>query len=316
MSGQWKRCAVRALAAGAAMLVAACGSGTIESQFHPSRIVVFGDGFSDIGQAGSRYTVNDGATNVWTLQLASDFGLPLTPSTAGGTSYATGNVRITAEPDAAGSSATLTVKKQIDAFLAGGGVGANDLVVVSGGIGDLIAETVQLTAGGQTRDQLLADVGQAGRDLGAQVRRVVNAGATHVIVVGPYNLGRSPWAAATGQGTLLTDAATRFNDQLLVSIVDLGAKVLYVDAAFYYNLMIGSPGGYDMTNATDPVCTSFDPGVGIGTGTGQLNSALCTTASVVSTDYNRYLFADRVYSSPQAHRKFGDYAATKVHDRW
>lgn len=316
MSGQWMRRALLALASVSALLVAACGSGTIESQFQPSRIVVFGDGFSDIGQGGSRYTVNDGAVNNWTLQLASSFGVSLATAASSGTSYATGNVRVAAKPDAAGSSSTPAVKEQIDTFLASGTVGANDLVIVSGGIGDLIAEMGQVTSGAQTSDQMLADMAQAGRDLGAQVRRMVNAGATHVVVVGPYHLGRSPWATAIGQAALLTQASIRFNDELLVSIVDLGAKVLFVDAAFQYNLMIGSPAGYDMTNATDPVCTSVDSGVGIGTGTGQLNSALCTTATVVSTDYNRYLFADRVYPSPQPHRKFGDYAYTKIRDRW
>ena len=53
MSCHWMRRALLALASAAALLVAACGSGTIESQLQPSRIVVFGDGFSDLGQAGA-----------------------------------------------------------------------------------------------------------------------------------------------------------------------------------------------------------------------------------------------------------------------
>ena len=70
MSSHWMRRALLALASVSALLTAACGSGTIESQLQPSRIVVFGDGFSDLGQGGTRYTVNDGGINIWTQQVA------------------------------------------------------------------------------------------------------------------------------------------------------------------------------------------------------------------------------------------------------
>ena len=74
---------------------------------------------ADLGQGGSRYTVNDGSVNIWTQHVAASFGVPLAPAAAGGTSYATGNARVNAKPDAAGSSATPTVTEQIDSFLAG-----------------------------------------------------------------------------------------------------------------------------------------------------------------------------------------------------
>ena len=98
--------------------MAACGSGTIESQLQPSRVVAFGDGMADLGQAGARYTVNDGTVNIWTQDMASRFGVSLAAAAAGGTSFATGNARIIAKPDAAGNSATPTVAEQIDGFLA------------------------------------------------------------------------------------------------------------------------------------------------------------------------------------------------------
>jgi outer membrane lipase/esterase len=318
MSSHWMRRAGLVLASAFALLLAACGSGTIESQLQPTRIVAFGDAFSDLGQAGTRYTVNDGTLNIWTAEMASSFGLPLVTAAAGGTSYATGNVRINSKPDAAGSSATPTVKQQIDAFLAAGNtLGPNDLVVVSGGIGDLIAETAKLNAGAQTHDQLIADIKQAGTDLGTQVRRLVSAGATHVVVVGPYDLSRTPWSTATNQASLLTEASTQFNTSMLVSIVDLGADVLYVDSALLFNLMTGTPSAYSFSNATDPVCTSVDPGPGIGIGAGQVNSALCTTSTIVAgADYSTYIFADAVYPTPSAQRQFGDYAFQRVRARW
>lgn len=317
MSCHWMRRAVLALASASALLLAACGSGTIESQLQPARIVAFGDGFGDLGQGGSRYTVNDGSVNIWSQQVAANFGRPLATAAAGGTSYATGNARITAKPDAAGSTATPTVTEQIDTFLAGNALGANDLVIVGGGIADIVAETAKVNSGAQSADQLVANAKQAGRDLGAQVRRLVQAGGTHVVVVGSYDLGKSPWARATNQTALLSQAAGRFNDQLLLSIVDLGANVLYVDAALFFNLMVSNPQSHEMTNGTDAVCTSVDPGPGIGIGAGQVNSALCTPATVLpGVVYSQYVFADGIYPAPLAHRKFGDYAFERIRARW
>ena len=317
MSFHWMRRTLLLLASGAALLMAACGSGTIESQFHPSRLVVFGTGISDLGQGASRYTVNDGGVDIWTQQVALNYGLPVTTAASGGASFATGNVRIKNKPDAAGNSATPTVTEQIDGFLASGPIGTEDLLIVEGGTSDIIAEMAKVTAGVQTQDQMIAAAQQAGRDFAGQVRRLVDAGALHVMVVGTYDLGRTPWATVTLQQSLLTQASTKFNSELLVSMVDLGHNVLYVDAALSYNLAIATPANYSMSNSTDPVCTSVDAGPGIGTGTGQLNSALCTPSTVLANvDYNQYLFADRVYPSPAAQRQFGSYAYGRIHARF
>jgi phospholipase/lecithinase/hemolysin len=138
-----------------------------------------------------------------------------------------------------------------------------------------------------------------------------------VVVVGSYNLGNTPWAAAIGQKDLLTNASGRFNDELLIALVDQGNNMLYVDAALLYNLMVGTPTLYEMTNAIDPVCTSVDPGPGIGIGAGQVNSALCTTSTIVpGANYLAYLFADAVYPAPTAHRKFAEYAFSRIRNRW
>lgn len=316
MAFDWMRRALLVLASGAALALAACGSSTIESQLQPTRVVAFGDGFSDLGQNGSRYTVNDGSPN-WSEIVAADFGLPVARSTAGGTSYATGNVRVVAKPDAAGNSATPTVKEQVDSFLASNTITATDLLIISGGTSDIIAEMANVTSGLQSADQMVANARQAGRDLAAQARRLVDAGATHVVVVGSYNLGNTPWAAAIGQKDLLTNASGRFNDELLIALVDQGNNMLYVDAALLYNLMVGTPTLYEMTNAIDPVCTSVDPGPGIGIGAGQVNSALCTTSTIVpGANYLAYLFADAVYPAPTAHRKFAEYAFSRIRNRW
>lgn len=317
MSRIWLRRAFLAAASAATLVLAACGSGTIESQLTPSRIVVFGDAMADLGQNGNRYTVNDGTLNIWTERVAVKFNLAVKASATGGTSYATAHARVNTKPDAVGNTTTPTVKEQVDAFLAVATVGGNDLFILNAGTSDVIAEGRRMASGGQTTEQMMTNLQQAGRDLAAQARRLVDAGARYVVIVGTYNLGRSPWATASAMNGTLENASGRFNDAMLVALVDLGDKVLYVDAALQYNLMIAAPTAYDMQNSIDPVCTSVDPGPGIGIGVGEVNSALCTPATILAgADYNRYLFADKVYPTPRAQVTFGDYAFSRIRSRW
>lgn len=310
------RRAVLVAACASAALLAACGSGTTESALSPSRFVVFGDGFADVGQTGTAYSVNDGTINNWVQQVASRFGMTVKASAAGGYDYARINARITNKPDAAGVGTTLTMTEQINTFLAGNTIGGSDVLVLSAGVADVVAQMNAVTAGSQTEAQMTANLQQAGKDLGAQVRRLVGLGAKQVIVVGPYTVGRTPWATAIGKVDLLSDVSNKFNEALLVSIVDLGANVLYVDAAYYLNLVTGDPGAYSLANATTVVCTSVDAGVGIGTGTGQVNSALCNTGTVGGLAYNSYAFADRLFFTPRVNQLFGDYAYEKIRDRF
>ncbi len=303
------RRAVMGLACASAALLAGCGASSVESQLNPSRIIGFGDAFSVVTPNAS-YTVNNSAViTTWLGQLASSYGVALNTSLV----YAQGNARITNTTDAAGGS-NAPVKVQIDTFLASNTLGANDLVVVNGGISDIVADMV---ASGST-----ANAAQHGRELGAQVRRLVTAGGKYVAVVGPYNLGRSPWAAALGQTSALEQATQAFNVALKVSIADLGANVRYIDAEYYFNLLSGSDyANYGLANVTGVACASVATGAGIGTGTGQVDSSLCTpstlnpaiVANSAGVTYDQYLFADRLYVTPIAQRLFGVQAYNFLH---
>ncbi len=313
------RRAVLALACVAPVLLAACGGGmSVASQFRPSRMVAFGDSFADLGEVGGRrYTINDGTVNIWTEQVALRYGLTLTTRAAGGNSYATGNARIVATPDAVGNAATPTLQAQIDSFLAAGGPAAGDMVLLSAGTADMVAEITKVGIGQQTAAQARANLEQAAKDLSTQVRRLVQAGAKHVVVTGPYNLGRSPWAVATNQVAALQDYSTAFNNALLVAMVDLGSNVLYVDLPLQFNQLTGFPSSFALTNINAAACTSVDAGPGIGLGTGQVNSALCNTSTLASgVTPDTWLFADAIYPTPVGHRNFGDYAYTRITLRW
>ena len=174
MAANWMRRTLMVAACASAALLAACGSSTTESAITPQRFIAFGDAMNDVGQNGSRYTVNDGSVNNWTLQVVANYGKSLTPVSAGGLSYATGNARVSAKPDAAGNASTRTVTEQIDAFLASGSFAATDVVMVSGGISDVIAGMAAVNAGTLTQDAMVAAARKAGEDLAAQVRRLVS----------------------------------------------------------------------------------------------------------------------------------------------
>jgi outer membrane lipase/esterase len=313
----WTRRVLQALAPAALLALAACGGGTIESQFVPTRMVVFGDALSDMGNTGTRYTVNDSG-GMWVKLAALDYGVALDKSASGGTDYATGNARVVLKPDAAGNNSTPTIKEQVDTFLAANGsLGPGDLVVINGGVSDLIVQMQAFRAGTITSDQMLANVKQAGHDLAAQAKRLRAAGATHVVVISAPDMKATPWAVSIGQQPLLSDASTAFNSGLLVDLANEGDKMLYVDIALLFNLMAASPGSYGMTNSADIACTSVDPGPGIGIGTNQVNSALCTPATIATgVNYSLYLWADPVYPTPTGQSQIANYVFSRVHARW
>jgi outer membrane lipase/esterase len=306
---------VMAVAVAASAVLASCGGGDVVGAITPARIVAFGDAFSDVGQSGSKYTVNDGSVNNWTQQVALRYSVPLTAQAGGGNSRAQGNARILAKPDAAGGNVA-TVKEQIDAFLTGGSFAANDLVLVGGGFSDVIAETVNTSL---TDAQRVANVQQAGRDLATQVRRLVAANAKQVILTGVYDLGKTPWATAIGQQAAISNLAARFNEALIVALVDLGSNVLYIDSANYFNLLTNQPGSFNLDSSNVVACTataSGSDGIGISTGA-HVSSKVCTGGTIAAgVDFNRTVYADSVYPTPIAHRLFGDVAFERIRSRF
>lgn len=321
MKTSWLRHARMLAGLACVALLGACGASSIESQLSPSRIIVFGDAFSDMGNAGgARYTVNNGSVNNWALRVANNYRLPLATSSTGGTNYAVGNARVILKPDAAGNAATATIKEQVDAFLAADRPGSRDVVLVSGGVSDIVVQASAYLANTQDLVTTQNAVSQAGTDFAAQVRRLVNAGGSHVVIVGSYNVGRTPWAIGLGQRSLLENLTRRFNDALLIAVADLGANALYVDVDYYFNLVTGSPSSYSLTNATAAVCTSVDsttPAPGpIGVGANQVSSLLCDGTTLGGQNADRFAFADPLYPTPELHRLFGDYAEGRIKTRW
>ena len=304
MTASWSRRAVLALAcAGATALLAACGSGSVVSDLTPKRFISVGDGFADVGQNGHRFTVNDGSLN-WLQQFAAHYKLTLEPATADGFGYAQGHARID-NPDTRSGTNAPSVQQQIDTLLARTSLINGDVVFVGGGIADIVA-AVEASGISNASTQAAKDAGKA---LAAQVRRVVQAGGTHVVATGVYNLGSTPWARGLGQEAAIERLSVDFNDALLVGIADLWEHVLFFDSAQFFNLIYNKPDNYPVDNAKDPVCTTPD-------------ASTCTSATVQpGANYNRWMFADALYLTPAVQRLFvnDDYvenAYTRFKNRW
>ncbi|PAT43456.1 SGNH/GDSL hydrolase family protein [Vandammella animalimorsus] len=320
MAYQWRRC-IAPLAAGiTAVALSACGSSsTVESALTPSRIIAFGDGHSDLGQRGSSYTVNGtGGISNWSEQVARDYGLSLKPSAQGGLSFAQGNARVSAKPDAAGEASTPTLAEQIDAFLAAQQFGQTDLVLVSGGTADIIVQARAALAGQITREAAGQQVRLAGQALTEQVQRLLANGAQHVAIIGSYDLGTSVWARNLQEQAFLRDLTRQFNEGFKVSMhaQGFGNRALYVDFEYYLNNITTGPQYFGIEHIDRPVCTSVDAGAGIGIGAGQVNSALCNSTTLVSPQVERYGFADAIYLTPTVHQQFGSWAYGRIRERW
>lgn len=317
MAKNWMRRSVLAAACAATALLAACGSGTVDSAIQPERFIAFGDAYSDVGQKGSRYTINDGSINNWTQKLADRYGKTIASVSAGGLSYAQGNARIAATPDAAGDASTLPITAQIDLFLATHSFVSGDLVLINGGISDLVVGMAAVQAGTKTPDEFVADARVSGKLLAAQVQRLVDAGAPNVLVSGTYSLGVTPWAKAIDREDLLKKASAALNESLLVDINDLGDTVLYIDSEYFVNIYTTTPAVYGFSNRDTAICTSVDPGNGIGIGTGEVNSALCNKSTLLpGADADRYVFADKIYLTPKAQEQLGTYAYDRLRLRF
>jgi phospholipase/lecithinase/hemolysin len=276
----------------------------------------------DQGQTGTLPTVNDGS-QTWLQQMASYYQsyygniAPVTPASQGGTAWAQVYAMV-ASPDTASGTNAPSVQSQVATLLANTSIANNDLVFINGGMADIVQAVTQTGISAATT----ATVKAAGSALATLVRQLTQNGGTHVAVTGVYDISVSPWAvswaASAAPSTGLSTSALisgisaltiAFNDQLLPEIADLGAPVLYLDAALFYNLVSNTPTDYTLTDSTTVVCTTP-------------TALTCTTGTVIdSSTYNLYLFADDLHFTPAGQRLFsldnyGSNAYQRLTYRW
>ncbi len=97
----------------------------------------------------------------------------------------------------AASTPALSVQAQIDLFLANNSILTSDLIVINAGTADVILNA--LSSGGAS------GVTTASQNFVGQIMRLKNAGAKHIVVFGPPNMGRSPFAYKYSLTSLLSN---------------------------------------------------------------------------------------------------------------
>lgn len=297
------RRAARLLAAAAATaLLASCGGDSVVSDLNPERFLVVGDDMMDVGQNGYVYTVNDGSP-IWVQTFASHYGLDVQPSSKGGWGFAQGGARISA----AGTAPS--VVEQVNEMLGRTTLGKNDVVLIGGGQSDIVAA---VEAAGGVTDAATAAVQQAGSELAQQVRRIVDAGATHVAVVGAPPMGDTPWGREKGRdnGDAVNNLSVAFDNALKLGIYDMGDTVLFLDVALFLDLFYDDHENYGFSNRDAGVCNTPD-----------VTTCNGNAATVRDANYNRWLFADDKHFTPEALRLFGtdsysESGYTRFKDRW
>lgn len=285
------------LAAASSSWLTACGSGDVVSAISPDRFIVFGDGLSDVGQGGGRYTINDGSVNIWAERLASRYGKTVTSQAAGGLGFAQGH--------AADAALPRTLDAQIAAFLAGNTFRSQDVVLINLPMAGVLGPAAAVKAGTLTTSAALAQADATGTAHAATVKQLIAAGAKYVVVCGVYDLAKSPFATQQNQVTLMGDATLKLNDAFKVAAVNLANNLLYVDAAFLVNRNADTKTGpaFGFTNATAGICTTP-------------TALTCNDSTLVSTGKAQYVFADSIHLTPACQVSLGDYAYDQFHARW
>ena len=375
-----------------------CGSASTYDPITPTRIVAFGDGLLDVGQAGRtvtvknssgtdvtfpyRFTINTGTTtntsSTFIESLAGYFGFgsviyPTTttalPSTgaysygefgalvsgAAGTKDARGCIKDTASTTTTTAYCAYNLQAQIDLFLAKATPTSNDLFVISIGTGDIMAtgiqgttttpyvgfDTLQTSLGGPlTATQINARMQTAAEALAVQIKRLTDAGAKYVLVIGPPNVGRSPWAAETGNATLLQNLSyntgsgvTSMGSEGLARIqATFGNKtnnsVLFVEISGLVNTLTDGT-NTTFANRSSAICasttsitvggvtttissTTTDTAQSNGTGTGRLTAALCTVNTLGGNNPGTCVYADGVNFTPTMQGQFFSQALSRM----
>jgi phospholipase/lecithinase/hemolysin len=242
-----------------------------------------------------------------------------------------------------------SLQAQIDLFLAQGSPSSNDLFVISIGSGDIMATGVRnLTIDATTpltlaagldvvKAKLAADgvntqMQAAANALAVQIKRLTDAGAKNVLVMGPPNVGRSPWAATTGNATLFQNLSYNTGS----GVISMGSEglariqatfgnktnnpVLFVETSGLVNTLT-DPTNASFANKTTSVCAATAATLttvtakSIGTGVavpGQLTAALCTTDTLGGADRSTYVYADGVNFTTAMQSQFYNQALVRM----
>ena len=268
---QARRAAMGCGALAATLLLASCGGSSSTSNFHPARIIAFGDETSSIvdidgNSNGHKFSVNGtlSATDptidcrthpIWIQSMASAFGTYIFPTCnpAGSAVFDPPNrIRATVGARAA------DLATQIDAQIAESDLRDGDLVSVLVGVNDVLTQYAQYP--NLSEIDISANVEAAGTLVGRQVNRLADTGAKVIIATIP-DVGFSPYAIAekaahidTDRQALIQRLVEKFNTALKLQIDNDGTRIGLVQFDETVRSVAKFPGTNGIQNATTGVC--------------------------------------------------------------
>ena len=267
-----------------------------------SDVVVFGDSLSDSGNAGSLQPLPPGSsftTNpdpVWSEIVTETFGASGMNDLAGGPNYAFAGACVNPATPCT-FDLVPTVTEQIAKYFlkSDGRADPNALYMIWGGGNDVAdsAATDPLNAARHTVTAASVNV--------AQIRRLQDAGARHVLVFNLPDISKSPYAVNLGpvaQGAL-TQLVTAYNDGLHAGIRESEDGIIPINVFAFTNELVENPGTYGFLNATGTACGEPDAGSAVSITCGPEGSVYPVTDK--SGENQQYLFADRSHPSGATH---------------
>ena len=269
-----------------------------------SNVVVFGDSLSDSGNAaaasgqplppGTSFTTNPDP--VWAEIIAGAFGASGQNSLAGGPNYAFGGACMNpATP--CDFDDVRTVKEQIGQHLdtPSGRLDPNALYTIWGGLND-IADSLQ-----NDRPNALGHVLAAADVNAAQIRRLREAGARHVVVFNMPDASLAPFAVAKGPAAQagLSALVAQYNNKLYAGIREREDGIVPINIQGLLNEIVANPGRYGLTNVTGTACGEPNAGSALSIQCGPAGSPFPVTYAPGANQ--TYLFADRSHPSGAVH---------------
>lgn len=272
-----------------------------------SDVVVFGDSLSDSGNAGSLQPLPPGSsftTNpdpVWSEIVAETLGASGMNDLAGGLNYAFAGACMNPETPCDFDVAP-TVTEQIAKYFlkSDGRADPNALYAIWGGSNDVAdsAGTDPLNAGRHTLAAARINV--------AQIRRLQEAGASHVLAFNMPDISKSPYAANLGpavQGAL-TRLVTAYNEGLYAGIRESEDGIIPINIHAFFNEIVENHETYGITDATGTACGEPNAGSAVSITCGPQDSVYPVTDK--SGENQQYLFADRSHPSGATHEMIGN----------
>ena len=278
---------------------AGCFNGDKAVGISPSKVIVFGDSLSDMGNIddatfgvvpGSSYFGGRFSNGpAWVEWLTNDLGVgPLTPSTAGGNNFAYGGAQ-TSGASGIGGAFIRDLDEQLSQYFASRTVDPNALYVVWAGANDLFD--------GQT------DVNVPTNRIAASLEVLLVRGARQFLVPNLPLLGKIPEynrnaAASAAFDQLSNQYNATFEARIeQLAAANLTATFYRLDVAQIFSAAINNPAAWGLTNVTDPAAPGLNPG------------AFLYNRNRIVAHPEQYLFWDTIHPTAAIHMILGDYAS-------